>query len=151
VALLAEKRFHAISVQDIAERATLNRATLNRATLNRATLNRATFYAHFGDTYALMDYMVGEYIREALQRRLPVGASFTLNNPHMFLVAVCKYLAEFQGHCAPAGRDLDLRIEARVQQEVYTVHVGWLAQAQAAGLPNSAVPASHETAASVMS
>jgi AcrR family transcriptional regulator len=136
MALLAEKSFHAISVQDIAE---------------RATLNRATFYAHFEDKYALMDYMIGEYFREALRRRLPVGAPFTLDNLHLLLVTVCEYLAEFQGHCAPAGRDLDPRIEARVQQEIYTVLLGWLTQAQAAALPSGAARTSRETAASVMS
>lgn len=41
VALLEEKQnFHSISVQDIAE---------------RATVNRATFYDHFEDKYALLE------------------------------------------------------------------------------------------------
>src|SRR5205814_10062730 len=38
VELLAEKSFHAINVQEVAD---------------RATLNRATFYAHFVDKFAL--------------------------------------------------------------------------------------------------
>lgn len=136
MALLAEKSFHAISVQDIAE---------------RATLNRATFYAHFEDKYALMDHMIGDLFREALQRRLPVGAPFTLDNLHLLVAAVCEYLAEFQGHCAPADRDLDPRIEARVQQEIYTVLLGWLSQAPATGMQNGTAHTPRETAASVMS
>src|SRR5215831_7022273 len=112
MALLAEKSFHAISVQDIAE---------------RATLNRATFYAHFEDKYALMDCMISELFRQALQRRVPLGAPFTLANLHLLVVAVCDYLAEFQGHCAPPDRVLDPRIEAKVQQEIYSVLLGWLA------------------------
>ncbi len=136
MALLAEKSFHAISVQDIAE---------------RATLNRATFYAHFEDKYALMDYMIGELFREALQRRVPAGAPFTLENLHQLVVGVCEYLAEFQGHCAPADRDLDPRIESRVQQEIYAVLLGWLVRAPAAAQPNGTAQTSRETAASVMS
>lgn len=137
MALLAEKSFHAISVQDIAE---------------RATLNRATFYAHFEDKYALMDYMIGDLFRESLQRRLPAAAPFTLGNLHLLVAVVCEYLAEFQGHCAPADHDLDPRIEARVQQEIYTVLLSWLAQAEPpAGLPSGAAQPSRETAASVMS
>src|SRR5262249_28089592 len=63
VALLGEKGFHAISVQDIAE---------------RATVNRATFYAHFEDKYALMDQMIRDAFREALGQRVAADASFTL-------------------------------------------------------------------------
>ena len=142
MALLTEKSFHAISVQEIAE----------RATLNRATLNRATFYAHFEDKYALMDYMIGDLFRESLQRRLPAAAHFTLVNLHLLVVAVCEYPAEFQGHCAPTDHELDPRFEARVQQEIYTVLLGWLAQAPPAQeLQGGAAQPSRETAASVMS
>lgn len=137
MALLAEKSFHSISVQDIAE---------------RATLNRATFYAHFEDKYALMDYMIGDLFRESLRRRLPVGAPFTLDNLGLLIVSVCEYLAEFQGHCAPADRDLDPRIEARVQQEIYTVLLGWLTQTSSdASMQNGVARASREMAASVTS
>src|SRR5215813_2914141 len=92
VALLAEKSFHAISVQDIAE---------------RATVNRATFYAHFEDKYALMDQMIREAFQEALGRRVTAEAPFTLGNLHLLVVAVCEFLGQFHGHCAPADRHLD--------------------------------------------
>src|SRR5438067_10824664 len=54
--LIAERGFRAITVQDIAE---------------RATVNRATFYAHFVDKYALMDSIVREQFRQALAGQLP--------------------------------------------------------------------------------
>src|SRR5262249_2419452 len=117
VALLAEKGFHAISVQDIAE---------------RATVNRATFYAHFEDKYALMDQMIREAFREALGRRVAAEASFTLGNLRLLVVAVCEFLGQFHGHCAPAGRNLDPPIEAKVQQELYAFLLRWLAQASLA-------------------
>ena len=44
-ALLAEKGHTGLTVQEIAE---------------RATINRATFYVHFTDQYELFDYVVGE-------------------------------------------------------------------------------------------
>jgi AcrR family transcriptional regulator len=118
MALLAEKSFHAISVQDIAE---------------RATLNRATFYAHFEDKYALMDYMVREQFREALGRRLPAGAPFTLANLHLLVLTVCEFLGQFHGHCAPGDRELDPRLEEKVRQEVYTFLLRWPGQAQEGG------------------
>ena len=131
--LLAEKSFHAISVQDIAE---------------RATLNRATFYAHFEDKYALMDYLVGDLFREALHQRLAVTAPCTLGNLHLLVVTVCEFLAELNSHCPPADHDLDPRIEARVQQELYTFLLSWLEYAPA----NTTSPGAHrEAAALVMS
>jgi AcrR family transcriptional regulator len=133
MALLAEKSFQAISVQDIAE---------------RATLNRATFYAHFEDKYALMDYMVRDTFREAVARRLAAGVPFTLVNLHLLVVTACEFLAQFNGHCAPADRDLDPRIEAQVQQELYTFLLVWLAQAP---LLASSPRVNGQTAALVMS
>src|SRR5262245_29567210 len=133
VALLAEKSFHAISVQDIAE---------------RATVNRATFYAHFEDKYALMDQMIRNAFREALGRRVAAEAPFTLGNLHLLVVAVCEVLGEFYGHCAPAGRNLAPPIEAKVQQELYASLLAWLAQAP---LVEGSQGVRRETVASVMS
>jgi AcrR family transcriptional regulator len=58
-ALLAEKNFEAISVQDIAE---------------RATVNRATFYAHFQDKFALLDDLIQDDLRAHLSQGDPMGA-----------------------------------------------------------------------------
>ncbi|HTV73321.1 MAG TPA: TetR/AcrR family transcriptional regulator [Candidatus Acidoferrales bacterium] len=49
--LLATKNFESISVQDIAE---------------AATVNRATFYAHFTDKFALLEAMIRDQVAEAL-------------------------------------------------------------------------------------
>lgn len=134
--LLAEKSFHAISVQDIAE---------------RATLNRATFYAHFEDKYALMDYMVGDLFREALQRRLASAAPFTRSNLHVLVVTVCEFLAQFNGHCARADRDLDPRIEAKVQQELHLFLQQWLSGVSPDETSTASHRANREAAASMMS
>lgn len=134
--LLAEKRFHAVSVQDIAE---------------RATLNRATFYAHFEDKYALMDYMVGDLFREALQHRLASAAPFTRDNLHVLVVTVCEFVAQFNGHCAPADRDLDPRIEAKVQQELHAFLLRWLSETPPVGTSATSHRANRVAAASMMS
>jgi AcrR family transcriptional regulator len=133
MSLLVEKGFHAISVQDVAE---------------RATLNRATFYAHFEDKYALMDYVARELFREALQQRLGAGAPFTLGNLHLLTVTTCEFLAQFQGHCTPPDRGMEPRIEAKVQEELYTFLLRWLAQVPQI---EGARGMTRETAASAMS
>jgi AcrR family transcriptional regulator len=58
--LLAEKNFESISVQDIAE---------------RATVNRATFYAHFTDKFALLDAMIREDFAGHLAEGDPLRAA----------------------------------------------------------------------------
>ena len=68
-ALLAEKSFEAITVQDVAE---------------RATINRATFYAHYTDKFALLDALV----REDFAVRLAQGDPLKIRNVQSMLLAV---------------------------------------------------------------
>jgi AcrR family transcriptional regulator len=111
--LMAERSFHAISVQDIAE---------------RATVNRATFYLHFEDKYALMDWVVRDLFREALTERLGPAPSFTLDHLRLLVVTVCEFLGQFQGHCAPGDRSVEPQVEVKVQEELATFLLGWLQQ-----------------------
>ena len=110
VELLKEKGFHAVSVQDIAA---------------KATVNRATFYAHFVDKYGLLDHMVGEWFREVLSQRQLNATPFTINNLRRLIVTVLEAMAEFRGHCVGPHQDLDTSIEARVQRELDGFLRGW--------------------------
>jgi AcrR family transcriptional regulator len=76
--LLIKKEFDDISVQDIAD---------------EATLNRATFYLHYPDKGALLQAMTGVRFRNLIERR---GISFTDCNGALRAIAlgVCDYLAE---------------------------------------------------------
>jgi AcrR family transcriptional regulator len=112
--LMAEKSFHAISVQDIAE---------------RATVNRATFYLHFEDKYALMDWVVRDLFHKALTERLGAAPRFSLDHLRLLVVTVCEFLGQFQGHCAPGDRSVEPQVEMKVQEELATFLLGWLQQA----------------------
>jgi AcrR family transcriptional regulator len=76
--LLSKKEFDDISIQEIAD---------------EATLNRATFYLHYPDKGALLQAMTKVRFRDLIKRR---GISFTDCNGALRAIAlgVCDYLAE---------------------------------------------------------
>jgi AcrR family transcriptional regulator len=76
--LLKKKEFEDISVQEIAD---------------DATLNRATFYLHYPDKNALLQAMTGVRFRDLIERR---SITFTDCNGALRAIAlgVCDYLAE---------------------------------------------------------
>jgi AcrR family transcriptional regulator len=76
--LLSKKEFEDISVQEIAD---------------EATLNRATFYLHYPDKSALLQAMTDVRFRDLIERR---GISFTNCDGALRGIAlgVCDYLAE---------------------------------------------------------
>jgi AcrR family transcriptional regulator len=79
--LLTRKEFEEISVQEIAD---------------EATLNRATFYLHYADKNALLQAMTAARFRALIARR---GLSFTDCDGALRAIAlgVCDYLAETTG------------------------------------------------------
>jgi AcrR family transcriptional regulator len=79
--LLIKKEFDDISVQEIAD---------------EATLNRATFYLHYPDKNALLQAMTESRFRDLIERR---SITFTDCNGALRAIAlgVCDYLAETTG------------------------------------------------------
>jgi AcrR family transcriptional regulator len=78
LSLLAEKSFESTSVQDIAD---------------RATVNRATFYAHYTDKFALLDAI----IREDVAARLAEGDPLQAPDTRSMLATVGKNIFAFVG------------------------------------------------------
>lgn len=111
--LLSERNFQAITVQHIAE---------------RATVNRATFYAHFVDKYAALDSLVEEGVQQALSARVQRNTSFSAENLQVLTTSVMDFLGNFHDHC---GRDKEVSplMELKVQQEVHEYLAGWLGDA----------------------
>jgi AcrR family transcriptional regulator len=134
IELLAEKSFRAISVQDVAE---------------RATVNRATFYAHFEDKYALMDHFIRNGFQQALTSQLPASFPFTLDNLHLLTRTVLEHLAQYHGRCKAADKQqVEPIIEATIQNELYKFILNWLRHAPP---PDHQCQATIDTAAMVMS
>ena len=112
--LMREKSFQAITVQDIAE---------------RATVNRVTFYAHFEDKYALLEYTMREMFKQRLRSQLPDGSLFSPENLARLILMVCELLAETGRQCPPPHGQLEPLMEKQIKAELYEVLYAWLAEA----------------------
>lgn len=107
--LLETREFEQISVQDIAE---------------AATVNRATFYDHYTDKYALLECMVGSRFHELLAER-EVEFDGTCGSALTALVlAVSEYLTRLKG---PEGtRQLAPHMESAMIAVVRRILLGGL-------------------------
>lgn len=76
--LLSERDFDKISIQDVAE---------------AATLNRATFYDHYADKFALLECLVATRFRELLEKR-HIRFDGCDGAVRTMAIGVCSYLAE---------------------------------------------------------
>ena len=99
-ALLAEKTFDLISVQDITE---------------RSTLNRATFYDHFTDKFALLEAMIGEGFSSRIEERLAGGRGACEASLRQIILATCYFLAEVSSGCQKHQRQFEPLTESRVK------------------------------------
>lgn len=99
--LLAEKSFESISVQDIAE---------------RATVNRATFYAHFPDKFALLDAIVRDDVAAKLSESDPLSKSDTRE----LLIGVGTNVFGFVGQhrACKIDRDFEPQFESAIEAQL---------------------------------
>ena len=131
--LVAEKGHRGLTVQEIAE---------------RATVNRATFYDHFRDQYELSDYFISEAFREQLRRRLPERPGLDEESLRALVLATCDFLSGLETSCRTSDRQFRPLIEAQVASELYGLLLGWIEAVPHEASVRSATP---EVTASMVS
>ncbi len=109
--LMSEKSFEAITVSEIAQ---------------RATLNRVTFYAHFQDKYDLLEAATRQMIRQQIDTVLLQRDPFSEEKLGRLLRLVCTFLTEFVSRCPPPHGQLEPLIEKQIKSELYKVIFEWL-------------------------
>lgn len=123
--LIPEKNFQSITVQDIAE---------------RATVNRATFYAHFEDKYELLEYCIREGFLQVVSARLPADAALSALNLERLILALCEFVSPFADHCPPSQHQFYSLVEVQIRGQLYEILLVWLNEAKARGQPIAATP-----------
>jgi AcrR family transcriptional regulator len=111
--LMQEKSFQAITVQDIAE---------------RATVNRVTFYAHFEDKFALLEYLMGAAFKERVLGRLPVDSELTPDNLALLIQMIAELLTEMTAHCPPPHGQFEPLMEKQIKAGIYDLLHAWLSR-----------------------
>ena len=105
--LLKERHLSEISVQDIAE---------------RATINRATFYAHFETKEALVWTMLEEDLREALRQDVSQGGRTGREALESFVTVILRFSRGLFGRC-PRQVDEFALVVSRVLQSAIAGHL----------------------------
>jgi AcrR family transcriptional regulator len=109
--LLSTKDFGAISVQDIAE---------------KATVNRATFYDHFPDKLALLDYTIEDSFQQLLRARMGDATPAAPEGLRRIILALCDYLEDLGKRCPKHQREFEPMVESKVKALVRDVLLGSL-------------------------
>jgi AcrR family transcriptional regulator len=113
--LLHEKSFEEITIQEIAD---------------KATINRVTFYAHFQDKFELLEYTIRAMIRQHIYKQMPEGMPFSSENLARLILTVCEFLTEIQRVCPPPHGQMDTLMEKQIKVELYEILHAWLAEVQ---------------------
>ena len=112
--LLGEKEFEALTIQEIAD---------------RATINRVTFYAHFEDKYVLLEAAFNQSFASELCAIVSPTSEFNPSNLQLLIETVCIFLEKSYAHCARSGRaHVEAGLGRQLQQRLYAFVLTWLEQ-----------------------
>lgn len=101
IALAEEKGLDAITIKDIAE---------------RATVNRATFYAHYEDKYALLKDLTEQAFYKMIAEHLEPTDTFTETACRQLILLTCEYAKQFFQECKVNSETVGGLIDERVKQ-----------------------------------
>jgi len=123
-ALMRSRSFEDLSVQEIAD---------------AASVNRATFYDHYTDKFDLLEAMVAGGFHQLLHERGVTyeGTCATAAKP--IILAVCDYMAQNHTACGPSAEytGLEPQIDAAVVATIRRVLLGGLAHQPVGPVPSA--------------
>lgn len=99
--LLRMKGFDAISIKDIA---------------HKATINRATFYAHYEDKYALLEATTEQAFREMIPEQIRNAREFTAEICDQLILLTHGYIVEFYQKCRMDSKTFATLVDNKVRE-----------------------------------
>lgn len=99
--LLQTKGFDAITIKDIAQ---------------KATINRATFYAHFEDKYALLDEVTEQAFHEMLPEQVANAQVFTDEICDQLILLTHRYIVNFYRICRVDSHSMATLIDEKMKK-----------------------------------
>lgn len=103
-ALLQNKGFDAITIKDIAQ---------------RATINRATFYAHYEDKYALLDEITALTFENMIPEQIVQAQGFTEDVCRQFIELTYNFIVMFYRTCKYTTKSIAAQVDGKVEQILY--------------------------------
>lgn len=108
--LLQRKEFDAITIKDIAQ---------------KATINRATFYAHFEDKFALLDEITEQAFHERFPEQVANAQQFTDEICNQLILMTHRYIVDFYRTCRIDSKSMaalvDDKIKKMLQQTIESI------------------------------
>lgn len=108
--LLQKKGFDAITIKDIAQ---------------RATINRATFYAHYEDKYALLEEITEQAFHEMIPEQVVNAREFTDEICDQLILLTHNYIVDFYRICRIDSNAfatlVDDKIKKMLQQTIESI------------------------------
>ncbi|WP_455382577.1 TetR family transcriptional regulator [Salinispira pacifica] len=99
LAVMEEKGFEELSVNDVTD---------------RAGINRATFYSHFVDKYSLLGHTVRTSFLEEVEGNGLERRELAPDSVRDLFLTVCGYVTALHEHCKPPHVHLDWILEAQI-------------------------------------
>ncbi len=102
--LFSEKGFHAMTVQDITE---------------RARVNRGTFYTHFEDKYAILEYWLREQFQQRVASTVHISDTWNLGTFRMLIQSVVEWFTQLHPLTRSADRSLIPLVVTTLQEALF--------------------------------
>ncbi len=102
--LFSEKGFHAMTVQDITE---------------RAGVNRGTFYTHFEDKYVILESWLREQFQQRVARKVLISSPWNLNTFHLLIQSVTEWFTQLHQVTRSADRSLIPLVVTTLQEALF--------------------------------
>ncbi|KWX69711.1 HTH-type dhaKLM operon transcriptional activator DhaS [compost metagenome] len=99
--LLQHKGFDAITIKDIAQ---------------RATINRATFYVHYEDKYALLDEIIEQAFVKMIPGQVTNAQEFTDEICSQLILMTYSYIVDFYQICRMDSKSIATLVDSKIKK-----------------------------------